>query len=74
MDDESAAAREERHKKLWRELDIKRKGYLEMPDLRSGLAQMNHREYIPIHYTHRDGRDTGVAEALAAAGRTAAQQ
>jgi solute carrier family 25 phosphate transporter 23/24/25/41 len=44
MDGESEEHREQRLQSLWRKLDIKRKGYLDLPALKSGLAQMNHRE------------------------------
>lgn len=48
MDGESESEREERLKTLWSKLDTKRKGYLDLPALKSGLAQMNHREYITL--------------------------
>lgn len=49
MDGESEAQREERLQALWRQLDTKRKGYLDIPALKSGLAQMNHRKYIHVY-------------------------
>ena len=56
MDGESEAQREQRLKALWNQLDTKRKGYLDLPALRSGLAQMNHREQytytIQTMHTH----------------------
>ena len=43
MDGESEKQREERLKGLWYKLDTKRKGHLELPDLKNGLSKMNHR-------------------------------
>lgn len=44
MDGESEAQREERLQSLWRQLDTRRKGYLDLQALKTGLAQMNHRK------------------------------
>lgn len=44
MDGESKEQREERLRLLWKKLDVKRQGSLDMAALKSGLAQMNHRE------------------------------
>lgn len=44
MDGESSEQREKRHRALWNQLDVKRKGSLDLPGLKRGLAQMNHRE------------------------------
>ena len=44
MDGESREHREERLRSLWSQLDVRRKGYLDLPALKSGLALMNHRE------------------------------
>ena len=44
MDGESDEQREERLRALWNKLDLKRKGSLDLPALKSGLAQMNHRK------------------------------
>lgn len=44
MDGESNEERERRLRSLWLQLDVKRKGYLDVPALKSGLAQMNHRK------------------------------
>lgn len=44
MDGESPEQREQRLKTLWYKLDNKRKGYLDLPNLKAGLQQMNHRE------------------------------
>lgn len=44
MDGESKEQREQRLRSLWLQLDTKRKGYLDTPALKSGLAQMNHRK------------------------------
>lgn len=55
MDGESKEARQARHEALWRQLDPKRKGSLDLPALKSGLAQMNHREFfhpIPTSNTY----------------------
>ena len=49
MDGESPQQREERLKALWYKLDVRRKGYLDLSNLKSGLQQMNHRE--PSHLT-----------------------
>jgi hypothetical protein len=46
MDGEPQEQREQRLKELWRTLDIKRTGKLDMSDLKVGLAKMNHRELI----------------------------
>ena len=51
MDGESAEQRDERHRALWNQLDTKRKGYLDLSALKSGLAQMNHRENTPTPHT-----------------------
>lgn len=48
MDGESAEQREHRLKTLWRTLDTKRNGYLDLPALKTGLAQMNHRESAAV--------------------------
>ena len=50
MDGESAAQREQRLQGLWRQLDTKRKGYLDLPNLKSGLQQMNHRMPLQLQY------------------------
>ena len=69
MDGESAAEREERLQALWRQLDTKRKGYLDLPALKSGLAQMNHREFSSSSRTsNMRGKSKGMA-----AGRTQAK-
>lgn len=43
-DGESKEQRDQRHRSLWNQLDVKRKGFLDLAGLKSGLAQMNHRE------------------------------
>ena len=45
MDGESQEHREQRLKSLWLQLDSKRKGFLELSDLKTGLSKMNHRGY-----------------------------
>lgn len=50
MDGETEAQREERLKSLWRQLDTKRKGYLDLPALKEGLQKMNHREPVSFYY------------------------
>ena len=47
---ESKEQREQRHRSLWNQLDVKRKGFLDLDSLKRGLAQMNHRaaNYILI--------------------------
>lgn len=57
MDGESEAQREERLKSLWRQLDIQRKGYLDLSNLKSGLQKMNHREPL-CHNIHEECRLT----------------
>lgn len=51
---ESKEQREQRHRSLWNQLDVKRKGFLDLAGLKSGLAQMNHREgkYTPITFVY----------------------
>ena len=46
MDGESPEQREQRLKTLWYKLDTKRKGYLDLSNLKSGLQKMNHRELL----------------------------
>ena len=48
MDGESEGQRKERLRELWLKLDTKRKGFLDMPDLKRGLNQMNHRKLTAI--------------------------
>jgi len=48
MEGESPGQRDERLKALWRQLDVKRKGSLDLQSLKSGLAQMNHRTSIRL--------------------------
>ena len=48
MDGESEGQRKERLRELWLKLDTKRKGFLDMPDLKRGLNQMNHRKLTVI--------------------------
>jgi len=49
MDGETKQQREDRLRSLWNQLDVKRKGYLDVPALKGGLAQMNHREPNLMH-------------------------
>ena len=42
MDGESQQQREERLQSLWKQLDRKNKGTLDLAALKQGLAQMNH--------------------------------
>lgn len=51
MDEESKEKRVERLRSLWYQLDVKRQGALDLPSLKSGLAQMNHRERETYIYT-----------------------
>ena len=51
MDGESPEQREQRLKTLWYKLDTKRKGYLDLSNLKSGLQQMNHRELSHLKHT-----------------------
>lgn len=52
MDGESEEQREYRLRTLWNKLDVKRKGYLDLAGLKSGLAQMNHRELHHPYTSH----------------------
>ena len=52
MDGESPQQREERLKELWRQLDVKRQGTLDVASLKVGLSKMNHRE--PSHRPEQD--------------------
>ena len=53
MEGESQEQREKRLKALWYQLDVKRRGYLDLPALKVGLAKMNHRESSPdLKYSH----------------------
>ena len=72
MEEESAAHREERLQALWRQLDTKRKGYLDIPALKSGLAQMNHRKYFSVYKASSSG-PLGMPKAVAA-GRISARR
>jgi hypothetical protein len=44
MDGETEAHREERLHALWRQLDPKQTGSLDLASLKAGLAQMQHRK------------------------------
>lgn len=61
MDGESDDQREYRLRTLWNKLDVKRKGYLDLAGLKSGLAQMNHREQ---HHTYTVSSTTLSAHIL----------
>jgi hypothetical protein len=46
MDKETEAHREERLHALWRQLDPKKTGSLDLASLKEGLTQMQHRKHI----------------------------
>lgn len=61
MDGESEEERDARIKALWDKLDTKKKGSLDLPALKNGLAKMNHRQWTA---QSRDAISTDCCKAL----------
>lgn len=59
---ESQNAQDARVEKLWKELDIKKKGELDIQDLQKGLRQLDHRKHYTTHNVGQADRVDSSAE------------
>lgn len=48
MDAESTNAQDARIEELFRELDVDNKGYIDLPDLKKGLKNIDHRMFDAV--------------------------